>query len=188
VIGPNVLLRGPTRIGKDCRLDGSALITDATIGDRVHVKFGVVITEGGHRRRRTGRAVRATAARDALGPRVHVGDFVETKTPSWLRAPRRCTWRTWGTPRSARTPTSGRDDHVQLRRLSQAPDRDRQARSGRHRFAADRTGVSRRRCVRGDRHDVRQGRSTGALVFNPKPQMERPGWVAVRRARERRAL
>src|SRR5438094_6610195 len=44
-IGPNTQLRGRTRIGKDCRIDGSAYLTDAELGDRVHVKFSVVISE-----------------------------------------------------------------------------------------------------------------------------------------------
>lgn len=42
-IGPNVILRGATRIGEGCRFDGGALVTDATIGNGVHVKFGTVI-------------------------------------------------------------------------------------------------------------------------------------------------
>ena len=37
VIGPNTHLKGRTRIGSDCRIDGSAYLTDAEIGDRVQV-------------------------------------------------------------------------------------------------------------------------------------------------------
>jgi len=42
-IGPNVILRGATRIGEGCRFDGNTLVTDATIGNDVHIKFGAVI-------------------------------------------------------------------------------------------------------------------------------------------------
>src|SRR5439155_770424 len=37
VIGPNVQLRGRTRIGEGCRLEGTAYIQDATIGARVQI-------------------------------------------------------------------------------------------------------------------------------------------------------
>jgi bifunctional UDP-N-acetylglucosamine pyrophosphorylase/glucosamine-1-phosphate N-acetyltransferase len=79
VIGPNTQLRGRTRIGIDCRIDGSAFIRDAEIGDRVHLRFSVVITES------------KIAAEAVIGPfahlrpgtdlaeRVHIGNFVETK-------------------------------------------------------------------------------------------------------------
>src|SRR5262249_7326458 len=79
VIGPNVVLRGKTRIGMGCRLDGTAFLVDTTLGDRVHVRFACVAEE-------------AVVADDAivgpfarlrpgtdLGPRVHIGNFVETK-------------------------------------------------------------------------------------------------------------
>ncbi len=79
VVGPNVVLRGRTRIGEGCRLDGTAYVVDATLADRVHLRFGSVV-EG------------AEVGADAiLGPfarlrpgtrlaeRVHIGNFVETK-------------------------------------------------------------------------------------------------------------
>src|SRR5258706_10967125 len=79
VIGPNVVLRGKTRIGEGCRIDGTAFLVDTTLGARVHVRFACVAEE-------------AIVADDAivgpfarlrpgtdLGPRVHIGNFVETK-------------------------------------------------------------------------------------------------------------
>ena len=42
-IGPNVILRGATRVGTGCRFDGSAMVTDAILGNDVHVTFGAVI-------------------------------------------------------------------------------------------------------------------------------------------------
>ncbi len=79
VIGPNVTLRGRTRIGSGCRLDGTAWLVDATLGDRVHLRFSCVIEEA------------AIGADAIIGPfarlrpgtdlaeRVHIGNFVETK-------------------------------------------------------------------------------------------------------------
>lgn len=78
-IGPNVQLRGRTRIGRDCRIDGTSLLEDATIGDRVHLRLGVVMHEcevgndvvvGPFAHLRPG---------TQLGEGVHIGNFVETK-------------------------------------------------------------------------------------------------------------
>ena len=79
VIGPNVQLRGRTRIGKDCRIDGSAYLVDAELGDRVHLRFSVVISEA-----KVGdEAVIGPFAHlrpgTSLAERVHIGNFVETK-------------------------------------------------------------------------------------------------------------
>jgi bifunctional UDP-N-acetylglucosamine pyrophosphorylase/glucosamine-1-phosphate N-acetyltransferase len=79
VVGPNVQLRGNTAVGRDCRIDGTAYLVDSRIGDRTHLRFGVVISESevaedvqigpfAHLRPGT-----------VLGPRVHIGNFVETK-------------------------------------------------------------------------------------------------------------
>ena len=78
-IGPNTQLRGRTRIGKDCRIDGSAYLRDAELGDRVHLKFSVVISES-----KVGNdAVIGPFANlrpgTSLADRVHIGNFVETK-------------------------------------------------------------------------------------------------------------
>ncbi len=79
VVGPNVILRGRTRVGAGCRLDGSAYLVDATLGDRVHLRFACVLEGaevgddaivGPFARLRPG---------TRLGPRVHIGNFVETK-------------------------------------------------------------------------------------------------------------
>jgi bifunctional UDP-N-acetylglucosamine pyrophosphorylase/glucosamine-1-phosphate N-acetyltransferase len=79
VIGPNVQLRGKTRIGTGCRIDGTAYLVDTTLGDRVHLLFACV-ADGAE-----------IGADSRIGPfarlrpgtrfaeRVHVGNFVETK-------------------------------------------------------------------------------------------------------------
>ena len=79
VIGPNVQLRGHTRIGKECRIDGSAFLADAELGDRVHLRFSVVLNEA----KVGNEAVIGPFAHlrpgTELGARVHIGNFVETK-------------------------------------------------------------------------------------------------------------
>ncbi len=78
-IGPNVQLRGRTRIGRRCTIDGTTLLSDAELGDRVHVRLGTVMTEC----RVADRAVIGPFAHlrpgTELGPEVHIGNFVETK-------------------------------------------------------------------------------------------------------------
>jgi bifunctional UDP-N-acetylglucosamine pyrophosphorylase/glucosamine-1-phosphate N-acetyltransferase len=78
-VGPNVQLLGRTTIGRGCQLDGTALLRDARVGDGVHLRLGVVLTEcevgddsviGPFAHVRPG---------SVLGPAVHVGNFVETK-------------------------------------------------------------------------------------------------------------
>ncbi len=79
VIGPNTHLRGKTRIGRDCRIDGSAFLTDADVGDRVHLKFSVVITESRIAEEAEIGPFAHLRPGTSLGPRVHIGNFVETK-------------------------------------------------------------------------------------------------------------
>jgi bifunctional UDP-N-acetylglucosamine pyrophosphorylase/glucosamine-1-phosphate N-acetyltransferase len=78
-IGPNVQLLGRTRLGRGCRVDGTALLRDVEVGDRVHLRLGIVIAEcrigddaviGPFAHLRPG---------TELAPRVHIGNFVETK-------------------------------------------------------------------------------------------------------------
>jgi len=185
VIGPNVILRGATRIGEACRLDGTALITDCTIADRVHIKLAVVMTE-------------ATVADDVqVGPfaqlrpgtqlaaRVHIGDFVETK--------------------NARIGAGTKAMHLAY--LGDA-EIGEEANIGAGTITCNYDGFQKHRTVIGSRVQVgsdsqliapvivgddaylatgttvRKDVPPGALVFNPRPQLHREGWVAARRARE----
>lgn len=79
VIGPNTQLRGRTRIGRECRIDGTALVVDSEVADRVHLKFSVVVTES-----RIGEEAEIgpfahLRPGTELGRAVHIGNFVETK-------------------------------------------------------------------------------------------------------------
>jgi bifunctional UDP-N-acetylglucosamine pyrophosphorylase/glucosamine-1-phosphate N-acetyltransferase len=79
VIGPNTHLHGKTVIGEHCLVEGSAYLTDAEIGDEVHLRFSVVLTSC-----RVGNgAIIGPFAHlrpgTSLGPDVHIGNFVEAK-------------------------------------------------------------------------------------------------------------
>jgi bifunctional UDP-N-acetylglucosamine pyrophosphorylase/glucosamine-1-phosphate N-acetyltransferase len=78
-IGPNVVLRGSTTIGEACRIDGSAYLDGARLGDRVHLKFGVVITDSeiGDEAELGPFCHIRPATR--LAAKVKIGNFVETK-------------------------------------------------------------------------------------------------------------
>jgi bifunctional UDP-N-acetylglucosamine pyrophosphorylase / glucosamine-1-phosphate N-acetyltransferase len=79
VIGPNTQLCGKTTIGERCRIDGTAFLTDAQIGDEVQLKFSVVITRS---RIDSGSIVGPFAQLRPgthLGRNVHIGNFVEAK-------------------------------------------------------------------------------------------------------------
>ncbi len=78
-LGPNVALRGKTRIGDGVHLDVGCVLTDVTVADDTHVKPYSVLTET------------VVGERAKLGPfthcrpgsqideEVHLGNFVETK-------------------------------------------------------------------------------------------------------------
>jgi bifunctional UDP-N-acetylglucosamine pyrophosphorylase/glucosamine-1-phosphate N-acetyltransferase len=79
IIGPNTHLCGRTVVGERCRIDGSAYIIDGQIGNEVHLRFSVVITGA---QIETGAIIGPFAhlrPGTALGPNVHIGNFVETK-------------------------------------------------------------------------------------------------------------
>jgi bifunctional UDP-N-acetylglucosamine pyrophosphorylase/glucosamine-1-phosphate N-acetyltransferase len=78
-LGPGVELRGKVKIGSGCTIEQGAVITDCTVGDRVHVKPYCVMTGS------------TVASGAQIGPwchirpgsviedDVHLGNFVETK-------------------------------------------------------------------------------------------------------------
>lgn len=184
-IGPNVHLRGRTAIGADCRLDGSAYLTDTAVGDRTHLRFGVVATGAeigpgcqigpfAHLRPGT-----------RLAEEVHIGDFVETKNAQLGRG-------------------------VKANHLAYLGDAEIGAGSnvGAGTITCNYDGFAKARTVIGERVQVgsdstlvapvtigddayvatattvRRDVPAGALVFNPRGQEERPGWVAKFRQRK----
>ena len=79
LIHPGVHLRGTTTIGRGCEIEPGVVITDCTIGERVHLKPGCVLSEA------------SVGDACAVGPMAHlrpgtiltghnkIGNFVETK-------------------------------------------------------------------------------------------------------------
>lgn len=79
IVGPNTHLRGKTTVGERCLIDGTAYLTDVQIGNEVHLRFSVVLTQckvddqsiiGPFAHLRPG---------TSLGRNVHIGNFVEAK-------------------------------------------------------------------------------------------------------------
>jgi bifunctional UDP-N-acetylglucosamine pyrophosphorylase/glucosamine-1-phosphate N-acetyltransferase len=186
VIGPVVQLRGRTTIGRDCTIEGSAVLTDAVIGDRVHLRPMVVIAES---RIDAGAVVGPFAQLRPgthLHENVHIGNFVEVKK-SEIGAGTKANHLAYLGDASigresnigAGTITCNYDgfdkhrteigDRVQIGSDSQlvAP-----VRIGDDAYVATGTTV---------RHDV----EPGALAFNPKPDQRRAGWVEGFRKRKR---
>ncbi len=185
VIGPNVQLRGRTALGARCRVDGSALITDSLIGDNVHLKFGVVITEAEIGARAEIGPFAHLRPRTRLGEAVHIGNFVETK--------------------NARLGRRSKANHLTY--LGDA-DVGSDTNVGAGTITCNYDGFDKYRTVIGDRVQVgsdttlvapvevgddayiatattvRRNVAPGALAFNPRQQSERTGWVAGFRARK----
>ena len=79
VIGPNTQLCGKTEIGARCRIDGSAFLTNAVIGDEVHLRFSVVMTDCRVERGAIIGPFAHLRPGTDLSANVHIGNFVETK-------------------------------------------------------------------------------------------------------------
>jgi bifunctional UDP-N-acetylglucosamine pyrophosphorylase/glucosamine-1-phosphate N-acetyltransferase len=79
VIGPNTQLRGRTTIGERCQIDGSAYLTDAQLGDEVHLRFSVVLSGCRVERGAIIGPFAHLRPGTALAANVHIGNFVETK-------------------------------------------------------------------------------------------------------------
>ena len=184
-IGPNVQLRGATTIGADCRIDGSAYIADSTIGDGVHLRFGVVANQAevgpgcqigpfAHLRPRT-----------RLAADVHIGNFVETKNAQLGRGVK-ANHLTYlgdaeigaGTNVGAGTITCNYDGFGKARTII----------GERVQVGSDTTLVA--PVTIGDdayiatATTVRRDVPAGALVFNSRDHQERAGWVAAFRRRK----
>jgi bifunctional UDP-N-acetylglucosamine pyrophosphorylase / glucosamine-1-phosphate N-acetyltransferase len=78
-IGPNTHLLGRTVIGERCRVDGNAYLTNARLGDEVHLRFGVVITDSVLEERAEVGPFSHIRPGTHLKASVHIGNFVEVK-------------------------------------------------------------------------------------------------------------
>ena len=79
VIGPNVQLRGATRIGRGAHIDAGSVLTDAVIGEGAHVKPYCVISESSVGARAEIGPFAHLRPGSELGEKVKIGNFVETK-------------------------------------------------------------------------------------------------------------
>jgi bifunctional UDP-N-acetylglucosamine pyrophosphorylase/glucosamine-1-phosphate N-acetyltransferase len=79
VIGPNVTLRGRTRIGRECRLDGTSWLVDAVLADGVRLLFGCWVEQAEIGAAAVVGPFARLRAGTRLAERVHIGNFVETK-------------------------------------------------------------------------------------------------------------
>jgi bifunctional UDP-N-acetylglucosamine pyrophosphorylase/glucosamine-1-phosphate N-acetyltransferase len=184
-IGPNVHLRGKTVIGSGCRLDGSAFITDSSVGDGTLLRFSVVITESEIGPRCQIGPFANLRPKTRLGEEVHIGDFVETKNAALGRGTKANHLAYLGDAEI------GRDSNIGAGTITCNYDgfeKHRTVVGDRVQVGSDSTLVA--PIAIGDdayvatattvRRDVR----AGALVFNPRDQAERRGWVADFRARK----
>jgi bifunctional UDP-N-acetylglucosamine pyrophosphorylase / glucosamine-1-phosphate N-acetyltransferase len=184
VIGPNVVLLGRTRIGEGTRLDGATWLKDTLVDRDVVLRWGVV-ADGARiaRGARVGPYAHLRPNAD-LGEAVHVGNFVEVK--------------------NSKIGAGSKANHLTYIGDAQV---GRDANIGAGTITCNYDGFRKHRTVIGDR--VQIGSDTqlvapvslgadsyvaagstvsrdvpaGALVFNDKKQMVRPGWVERFRAR-----
>ncbi len=185
VIGPNTHLKGKTTIGARCRIDGSAYIENCQIGDDVHVRFSVVLSDselGDHTEVGPFAHLRSGAV---LAPRAEIGNFVEVKK-------------------------SLIGEHTKAKHLAYIGDAEigRDANIGAGTITCNYDGFRKYRTKIGDRvqvgsdttlvapitiHDdvyiatattVRHDVPAGALVFNSRREEVREGWTATKRAKE----
>lgn len=185
VIGPNVQIRGTTRIGSGCRIDGTAHLTNVTLGSASHLKLGVVAQDatlgagciiGPFAQLRPG---------TRLGNGVHIGNFVETKMAVIGDGTKANHLAYLGDAEI------GRDTNIGAGTITCNYDGFRKHRTrigDRVQVGSDTTLVA--PLALGDdayiatASTVRKDVAEGALFFNVRRDMERPGWVKARRQQE----
>ncbi|MGH7854566.1 MAG: bifunctional UDP-N-acetylglucosamine diphosphorylase/glucosamine-1-phosphate N-acetyltransferase GlmU [Candidatus Binatia bacterium] len=182
VIGPNTQLCGQTVIGARCRIDGSAFLTDAVIGDEVYLRFSVVMTDCRVERGAIIGPFAHLRPGTVLSADVHIGNFVETKEAKLGE----------GTKANHLTylgdVTIGRDTNIGAGTITCNYDGFKKYKTSigdRVQVGSDTTLVA--PISLGDdvyiatastvRHDV----PAGALVYNPREERVREGWTEQKR-------
>jgi bifunctional UDP-N-acetylglucosamine pyrophosphorylase / glucosamine-1-phosphate N-acetyltransferase len=79
VIEPFVQLLGETKIGADCRIRSYSVLENATIGDRVLVRQGCIVTQSQVENEAVLGPYAHVRPESQIGEGAHVGNFVETK-------------------------------------------------------------------------------------------------------------
>ena len=183
-IGPNTHLKGRPKIGRNCRIDGSAYLTDAELGDGVYLRFSVVITEAVVGDEAVIGPFAHLRPESKLGPRVHIGNFVETKKSTLGEGTKANHLAYLGDA------TIGRDTNVGAGTITCNYDgfaKYPTTIGDRVQVGSDTTLVA--PLTLGDdvyvatattvRHDV----PAGALVYNERRERVREGWTAAKRAK-----
>lgn len=185
VIGPNTHLKGQTLIGEGCRIDGSAYVTDCRLGNRVHVRFSVVLSDS---ELGDGAEVGPFAhlrGGTKLAPQAEIGNFVEVK----------------------KSTIGGKTKAKHLAYIGDA-EVGRETNIGAGTITCNYDGFRKYQTKIGDRVQIgsdstlvapitlyddvyvatattiRNDVPAGALVFNERREEVREGWVARKRARE----
>ncbi len=185
VIGPNTHLKGKTLIGEGCRIDGSAYITDSRLGNRVHVRFCVVLSES------------------KLGDETEVGPFAHLRGGTHLAAQAEI-----GNFVEVKNSVVG--EKTKAKHLAYIGDAEvgRESNIGAGTITCNYDGFRKYRTKIGNRvqvgsdstlvapvtlHDdvyvatattIRHDVPAGALVFNERREVVREGWVEQKRRRE----
>jgi bifunctional UDP-N-acetylglucosamine pyrophosphorylase / glucosamine-1-phosphate N-acetyltransferase len=182
VIGPNTQLCGKTVVGAHCRIDGSAFLTNAVLGDEVHLRFSVVMTDCRVERGAIIGPFAHLRPGTELSANVHIGNFVETKEAKLGE----------GTKANHLTylgdVTIGRDTNIGAGTITCNYDGFNKYKTSigdRVQVGSDTTLVA--PIALGDdvyiatastvRHDV----PGGALVYNPREERVREGWTEQKR-------
>lgn len=185
VIGPNTQLKGHTTIGARCRIDGSAYIDNCRIGNDVHLRFAVVLTDSELGDHTTIGPFAHLRDGVVLAPQAEIGNFVEVKHSSI-------------------------GEHTKAKHLAYIGDAEigRETNIGAGTITCNYDGFRKHKTKIGDRvqvgsdttlvapvtiHDdvyiatattVRHDVPAGALVFNARSEEIREGWTAAKRAKE----
>lgn len=187
VVGPGARIWGNTRIGRNCVLDGNCFLNDSQVGDRVHLRWGVVASGASVGKGSLLGPYAHLRPEARLDEEVHVGNFVEIK--------------------KSRLGRGSKANHLSYIGDAQL---GRDVNVGAGTITCNYDGYQKYRTIIGDRVQigsdtqlvapVRLGNDSyvaagstvssdvedGALVFNDKPQRVRKGWVAGFRRRMKR--
>ncbi|MBK9294336.1 MAG: bifunctional UDP-N-acetylglucosamine diphosphorylase/glucosamine-1-phosphate N-acetyltransferase GlmU [Oligoflexia bacterium] len=79
VIEPGVMIKGRTKIGKNCHIEAHCQITDSEINDDVKIKWGTIIEKSVVGKKSTLGPYARLRPETVVGEEVHLGNFVELK-------------------------------------------------------------------------------------------------------------
>ena len=137
IVEPFAQIRGRTVIGENCRIGSCSIIEDSEIGDEVEIgAFTIVGTSRLERGAHAGPFARLRME-NHVEEGAHIGNFVELKKTRMGAGAKASHLAYLGDSRDRRQGEHRRrHDHLQLRRLQEAPDADRRGGVRRQQFDA----------------------------------------------------